>query len=176
MTTPQDISRYSVFEKLRDGRVIEIRAITPNDRSQMLDLIGKSSKDSFYRRFFSPKRNLQDSEIDSYFDIDFVNHVALVAVLEEAGQSIITGGGRFIVEKPGTAEIAFGVGDAFQGQGIGSALMRRLVAIARSLGISVLHAEVLSGNTSMLKVFEKSGLAVSRARDFETVHVTLRLQ
>ncbi len=51
--------------------------------------------------------------------------MALVAVMEEGGRPAIVGGGRYIVEQPGQAEVAFVVVDRHQGQGIGSALTTR---------------------------------------------------
>src|SRR5262249_43199315 len=100
---------------------------------------------------------------------------ALVAVVEEDGRPIIVGGARYIVSRPGAAEVAFAVDDAHQGQGIGPVLMRHLVEIARRAGLAELHAEVLSGNTAMLKVFERSGLAASTSRDGGVTLVTLRI-
>jgi ribosomal protein S18 acetylase RimI-like enzyme len=108
--------------------------------------------------------------------VDFVNHVALVAVVEAAGARQIVGAGRYLVSQPGAAEVAFGVDDAHQGLGIGSALIQHLVAIARAAGLDALHAEVLAENTPMLKVFEKSGLGMSTRREQEVVHVVLRLR
>ena len=105
-----------------------------------------------------------------------MKQVALVVVLQEGGLSTIIGGGRYIVYKPGCAELAFGVEDAYQGQGIASAIMRHLTAIARQAGIEELHADVLQGNISMRKVFEKCGLAVSMKHDQGVMHVALRLR
>ena len=67
-------------------------------------------------------------------DVDFVDHVALVAVVEEDGRPMIAGGGRYVVVQPGQAELAFAVVDEYQGQRIGAALLRHLVAIARAAG------------------------------------------
>ena len=53
MTDSTDLSRYSALETLRNGRVIEIRAITPEDREGLLKVVDRASKESFYRRFFS---------------------------------------------------------------------------------------------------------------------------
>ena len=175
MTEQTDLSQYSKFVTLRNGKVVEIRAIKPTDREEMLKIVEKASKDSFYRRFFSQKRDLSDKEVDYYLNIDFVKQVGLVAVVEEAGRPVIVGGGRYIISQPGHAELAFGVEDKYQGQGIASALMRHLVVIARSAGLDELHAEVLPENMSMLKVFEKSGLAISIKHEQGSVHVTLRL-
>jgi hypothetical protein len=51
-----------------------------------------------------------------------VNHVALVAVIDENGEQAIVGAGRYIVVQPGQAEVAFGVVDQYQGRGLGAAL------------------------------------------------------
>jgi ribosomal protein S18 acetylase RimI-like enzyme len=121
------------------------------------------------------KGSFTEPEIAFFLNIDFVNHVALVAVLEELGRPRIVGGGRYIVVQPGRAEVAFVVVDQYQGQGIGSALLRHLATLARGAGIDELIAEVLPDNTSMLKVFEKSGFRLSTRRESQVVHVTLHL-
>jgi RimJ/RimL family protein N-acetyltransferase len=108
-------------------------------------------------------------------NVDFVNHVALVAVLEDDGQQQIVGGGRYIVSQAGTAELAFVVVDQNQGQGIGAALLRHLAILARRAGLELLTAEVLAENTGMLKVFDRSGLRLSKTRDADVVHVALHL-
>ena len=86
------------------------------------------------------------------------------------------GGGRYIVARPGTAEVAFTVVDKYQGQGIGGALMRHLAALARDAGLKELIAEVLPDNISMLKVFEKSGLDLDKKQKDGVVHVSLELR
>jgi RimJ/RimL family protein N-acetyltransferase len=95
--------------------------------------------------------------------------------VEEDNRAEIVGGGRYIIVRPGAAEVAFAVVDEYQGQGIGRALMRHLVAIAREAGLEELVAEVLPDNLPMRKVFEKSGLRCNMKRDGPVIHVTLRL-
>jgi RimJ/RimL family protein N-acetyltransferase len=167
---------YSVSELLRDGRSIEIRALRPEDRAGLLDAVGRTSKESLYRRFFTFKRGFTDREIDFYIHVDFLNHVALVAVLEEDGRPVIVGGARYIVAQPGQAEIAFVVDDLHQAQGIGAALMRHLASLARQAGLKELEAEVLPENMAMLKVFERSGLTAETRREQGIVHVVLQLR
>jgi RimJ/RimL family protein N-acetyltransferase len=75
----------------------------------------------------------------------------------EDGHPIIAGGRRFVVVQPGHAEIAFVVVDDYQGQGIGTILMRHLAALARDAGLKELIAEVLPENSAMLKLFKKFG-------------------
>jgi RimJ/RimL family protein N-acetyltransferase len=169
-----DAANYEAIEALRDGRQIKIRALRPHDRAGLLAAVGQSSPQSLYRRFFSPKRDFTEEEIARFVNVDFVNHVALVAELEEGGREVIIGGGRYVVGDPGRAELAFVVVDKFQTQGVGAALMRHLAAIARDAGLKELTAEVLADNIAMLKVFEKSGLRLSIARESGLVSVGLR--
>jgi RimJ/RimL family protein N-acetyltransferase len=168
-------SEYSAVEPLRDGRRVEIRALKPDDREGLVAAVGRASDQSLYRRFFGAKRDFSEREIAFFLNVDFVNHVALVAVLEEDGRPVIIAGGRYVVVQPGKAEVAFAVVDRYQGQGIGAALLRHLTAIARAAGLKELIAEVLPENTAMLKVFEKSGLHVSTRREPRVVHVALAL-
>ena len=166
-------AKYSAVEILRNGRRLTIRALRPDDRADFLAAVERASAQSLYRRFFGAKRGFTEQEENFFLDIDFVNHVALVAVVEEAGRPAIIAGGRYIVIEPGKGEVAFIVIDQYQGQGIGAALLRHLAAIASGHGINELVAEVLAENRSMLKVFEKSGFAMVTKRDGQVVHVTL---
>ena len=120
------------------------RAAFPGPRRHAA-AIARSSSGSLYRRFFSIRREFSEEETDYFLDIDFVNHVALVAVANDAGQPTIVGGGRYVVVRPGQAEVAFAIVDTYQGLGIGSALMRHLAALGRKAGLRDLIAEVLLG-------------------------------
>lgn len=166
---------YSAVETLRNGQRVEIRALRPQDRDEFVAAAGRLSGKSLYRRFFAPKPHFSEKERAFFLDVDFVGHVALIAVLEEGGTPVIAGGGRYVVTKPGQAEVAFAVVDQYQGQGIGMTLVRHLAVIARNAGIRELIAEVLPHNAAMLKAFEKSGLRVGTKRESGTVHVTLKL-
>jgi len=168
-------SDYSATEILRDGRMAEIRALRPEDRTGLLAAVNRTSDQSLYRRFFTFKRNFTADEVDFYLKVDFVSHVALVATLVEDGQPMIVGGARYIVGQPDQAEIAFAVDDAHQGKGIGAALMRHLIVLARQARLNELTADVLPENTAMLKVFAASGLEIRSQREPDATHVMLRL-
>ena len=51
------IDTYSVTEALRDGCQVEIRALRPEDRADLLAAVNRTSAQSLYRRFFGLKRN-----------------------------------------------------------------------------------------------------------------------
>jgi GNAT superfamily N-acetyltransferase len=171
----QDFATYRADEVLRDGRRVTIRALQPLDREALSESFARTGDESRYRRFFTSKHSFSEGEIQFFVHVNFTTHVAMVAELEEAGQQIIAGGGRYVVCAPRSAEVAFMVDDAHQGLGIGSLLMRHLVACARSAGLATLVAEVLSGNSPMLKVFERAGLALQTRREAGVLHLDMRL-
>jgi RimJ/RimL family protein N-acetyltransferase len=168
-------SSYSVIEKLRDGEQVKIRAIRPQDRDDLIAAVRRTSSESLYRRFFAVRRHFSETEESFYLNIDFVTHVALVALAEGNGQPSIIGGGRYVVSEPGQAEVAFIVVDNYQGRGVGAALLHHLAIIAKQSGLRELVAYVLPENRAMLKVFEKSGLKFTAKREAGSVYVRLGL-
>jgi ribosomal protein S18 acetylase RimI-like enzyme len=66
--------------------------------------------------------------------------------------------------------------DAYQGQGIGTILMRHLAVLARNAGLKELIAEVLPENTAMLKLFKKFGFRPDAKGSPQVVHLTLQLR
>jgi RimJ/RimL family protein N-acetyltransferase len=172
MTEP---ANYSASETLRDGRSICIRALHPRHRSAVLEAVKRTSAKSLFRRFFGPRREFSESEIRFFLNVDFVNHVAIIAEIDENGKAAVVGGARFIKLDAETAEMAFAVIDPYQGHGIGKMLMHHIAVLARAAGIRKLVAEVLPENTPMLKVMEKSGLPMTTRRESKVVHVALAL-
>jgi len=168
-------AEYTAIERLRDGTTLQVRALQPGDRAEMLASVGRFSKQTLYRRFFAPKRSFSEREIEFFLDVDFTKHVALVAVLVESGQQLIAGGARYIVSHPGCAEIAFAIDDPHQKLGIATHLINHLIKIARAAGLETFVAEVLPENVPMLKVFERCGLATTTRSERGVVHVTLAL-
>lgn len=170
-----DAATYTAAERLRDGRSFEIRALKPSDEADMLAAVDRIGAQSLYRRFMGAKRGFSDKERAFFLNVDFVNHVALVAVIKEGDRASIVAGGRYFVESPGMAEVAFAVVDDYQGQGIGAILLRHLASLARQAGLREFTAEVLPDNAPMLKVFERSGLRFSSQRSADGVHAVLKL-
>jgi RimJ/RimL family protein N-acetyltransferase len=164
---------YSAAEMLRDGRSIEIRALRPDDETPMLTAISRTSPQSLYRRFFGVKKGFSGGERAFFLNVDFVNHVALVATIAQSDHTEIVGGARYVVVQPRTAEVACTVIDAFQGKGVGSALMRHLILLARRASLKQLVADVLPENAAMINILMKSGMPATTTRAKGVVHVRL---
>src|SRR5215468_3446368 len=106
-----ELADYSSIAVLRDGRRMEIRALRPGDRDGLLAAVGRVAAPSLYRRFLGAKHGFTEQEVAFFSNVDFINHVALVAVMPEDGRETIVGGARYIVARPGEAEVAFTVVD-----------------------------------------------------------------
>lgn len=173
-----NLEDYLARDKLKDGRDVTIRALRPEDRHTLEEIWHHLSPRSIYFRFFVPKKELTEKELNFFTKVDFDRHVALLACLTENGVEVPVGVGRYVVtsesQKSRVAEVALTVEDEYQGIGIGTVLLKHLVDIARAAGICELSAFVLSENKNMLEVFEHSGLPVARHLDNSGI-VELRL-
>jgi len=170
-----DAATYAAQEQLRDGRPVNILALRPEDELDMLAALAQVSVQSLQRRFFVMTRHFSDKERAFFMDVDFENHVALIARVEETGQNILIGGCRYIVSEPDRAEMAFMVVDGWQGRGVGSILMRHLINLGRDAGLKELTAEVLPENTAMRKIFTRFGVKAAPRKDPQIVSLMLTL-
>jgi len=170
-----DVRNYNVIERLRDQRTVIIRAIRPDDKGLVIDSLNNVSAESLYRRFLAIRKELTPEGLKKVTEVDFVNVVALVAVMEKGGNDHLAGGGRYVRTTGQRAEVAFLIGDTFQGLGIASLLFKHLAAIARDSGIKQFEAEVLPSNEAMFKVFARSGVPITRKAAGGSVHVLMEL-
>ena len=103
--------------------------------------------------------------------IDYDREMALVAERPaEDGDDQIIGVGR-LTKQPGRneAEFAMLVIDEFQGEGIGTELLRRLVAVGEAEGVDRITADILQRNRAMQRVGEKLGFDLVRGDGREMV-------
>lgn len=157
---------------LKDGTLLHLRPIRPDDGPELLKLYDKLSNTSLYHRFFvvPPK---DASKADYLAHVDYDNQFALVAAKD--GELVAVARYHRDLSRRDHAEVAFTVADALHGKGIGSLLLLRLAAIAREHGVAVFDAEVMADNTGMIRVFEKSGFSVSRRTEGEILHLEIAL-
>src|SRR6266700_2870429 len=112
---------------LHSGRRVGIRPIAPDDGPALRAAYDQLSDETKYKRFLAAKPHLTGSDVRYLTNIDCERHVALVAT-PAANPGEILGVARFVIipEDRETAEFAIVVGDPFQADGLGSALMERL--------------------------------------------------
>lgn len=153
---------------LRDGEVVQMRPIKPDDLELEQDFITRVGPQSLYFRFFKAKRELSPEELRYFTNVDYDDRMAFI-VLD--GDDMVAVGRYDVIpgKKTGdggrVAEVAFLVQDDMQGRGIGSRLLQHLTAYARLKGISEFEATVLAENHGMLRIFRNSGYTLHRQLD-----------
>jgi protein lysine acetyltransferase len=142
--------------RLRDGTELLLRPVLPGDGLLAEKGSVEFSDETMYRRFMTAREPTQ-ALMDYLVQVDYVNHFVWVVVDVEKGN--IVADVRYVREQPGqpVAEIAFIVGDDYQGRGVGSFLMKALVIAAHVGGIEKFTARVLSDNQPMRTILDKFG-------------------
>jgi GNAT superfamily N-acetyltransferase len=121
------------------------------------------------------KRDLSDDDLQRFTELDFNQHVAIVASLSKDDREHFIGVGRYVRTSNGRAEVAFSVIDKHQGRGIGTLLLAHLGRIAKHSGITEFEADVMGDNIHMLDLIAASGFKVQRTYESGVVHLLLRI-
>jgi RimJ/RimL family protein N-acetyltransferase len=164
---PEQLLEPEVAE-LRDGTRVMLRAIRPDDAPRLQAFHANLSPESVYLRWLSAHPVLTDEEAESLARVDYHDRMAFIAVLLEASTETIIGVARYAAapgEGPGAAEAAVVVADAFQRHGLGSLLLGRLLAYARTQAITTWVAEINAENSRMLRFIQRGGLPTTRRLD-----------
>ena len=158
-------AQYADLWRPHSGTAIHIRPIRPEDEPLMVAFHQRLSEDTVYQRYFSTLKldhRIAHARLSRLCFIDYDREMALVAEVSEAGgaQTII-GVGRLIkMHGSGEAEFALLVSDAWQGQGLGTELLRRLIVVARDKQISRITASILPTNHAMQSICRELGFAI----------------
>jgi acyl-CoA hydrolase/RimJ/RimL family protein N-acetyltransferase len=164
---PAEIATRQVF---KDDLSVDFRPIKPSDVDDMRRLFYRFSDTSVYYRYFSPIKTMPHAKMQAYVNVDYQQTMSIVGLVREKGEGSIIAEARFVREttQP-VADVAFVVDEAYQGCGIATFMLKMLVRLAKERGLRGFKADVLASNKAMLKVFERSGLAVE-ARVVEGVY------
>jgi GNAT superfamily N-acetyltransferase len=139
--------------ELASGRQVQIRPIAPGVGPALRAAYAQLSDETKYKRFMAVKPHLTGTDVRYLTETDGSRHVALVAT-PVGRPSEILAVARFvrIENDPLTAEFAIVVGDPFQADGLGSALMERLAAEAVARGVTRFIATMLADNLGAHKL------------------------
>lgn len=163
---------------LRDGSPAWLRPLLPTDRTGIAAALAHQSAESLRRRFFTEVK-VTERLVDFLVDIDYLHHFAWVVgtgtdtgagaagadgPVDDGGEQAM-GVGRYVRvgdphadgDGPPTAEVAFHVGDRFQGRGVGRLLVGALGPAAQAAGIERFTADVLYDNAPMRALLDGVG-------------------
>ena len=146
---------------LRDGSTVRVRPVRADDREALGRFLKSMSPESLYFRAFGFPDI--DRLTDWSIDVDYADRYGLV-VTAGADQAIVAHAAYVRLDEH-LAEVAFEVGDALQGHGIGTLLLGQLAGVAARHDITEFTATVMATNYKMLGVFMQSGFAVQERTD-----------
>jgi CRP-like cAMP-binding protein len=141
---------------LRDGTELYLRPVLPGDNERATSGAVEFSSETLYRRFQST-RTPTKSLMRYLFEVDYLHH--FVWVMTDGPDGPVVADARFVRDEadPTVAEVAFIVGDAYQGRGIGTFLMGALAVAAGYDGVQRFSARVLSENYAMRAILDRFG-------------------
>jgi GNAT superfamily N-acetyltransferase len=156
------IRRRTTEVSLRDGSMVRMRPVVPEDKSILVAGFERLSPESRYRRFMAPVAELTSEQLAYLTEIDYRDHFAWVAIgLDEPGLPGL-GISRYvrIAEDPEIAEAAVTVIDDYHGRGLGTLLLEALGAVALENGVKRFRGYALSDNRRLRELLAGIGAAV----------------
>ena len=167
---PYPMQYVKTFEN-RNGVEFTIRPIRPEDEPFMVEFHAKLSEESVYLRFFRAfdlDERVAHERLTRLCFVDYDRTIALVIewMNPETNEPEIVAAGRLTrMPDPLEAEFALLVRDDFQGQGLGTVLLTRLLQFGRDEGIERVVAYMLATNTGMINICKKLGFRFEREED-----------
>jgi acetyltransferase len=174
-------TQYVAPFTMKDGTVVNIRPIRPEDEPEMAKFHETLSDRSVYLRYFhmmNLEQRVKHERLMRTCFIDYDREMALVAERPnpQSGKPEILGVGRMTkVHGTNEAEIAVVVSDQSHGQGLGKELMARLMIVGGDEKLSALTANILPDNREVMRICEKLGFTLKHSLDDDVVRAELRL-
>jgi acetyltransferase len=142
------------------GASLLIRPVGPDDAGRELRFIESLSPQTRYERVFA-HRGLLPGELRQLVRFDVRREIGLLAATDAPEEEQIVAVARLKKSADGRqCEFALVVGDAWQRQGVGERLLRRLLAVARLAGMKQVIGVTLATNASMKALCRKLGFTV----------------
>jgi GNAT superfamily N-acetyltransferase len=171
---PQTVAQLSHDLLLRDGSVVHVRAIHADDTARLQAFHAHLSMESIIWRFFRSVPSLSDEQARQFTHVDYVDRMALIATRGDSAAEEILAVVRYDrMAGKCEAEVAFVVQDAWQGQGIATALLHQLAVYARAHGIAQFVALTMGTNVRMLDVLHNCGFPCHTRYDGGDILATL---
>jgi acetyltransferase len=148
---------------LRDGTLLHVRPIRPEDADLESAFVNGLSEQTRYFRFFYRLAELTPSMLARFTQVDYDRELALVALApgDDAARQVFVGVARYIANPDRTsAEFAVVVADAWQRRGVARVLMRGLIVCAKRRGFERLTGTILRANEPMLAFVRALGFGV----------------
>jgi len=148
--------------RLRDGRQVCVRPARTSDSGAMQELFHRLPEEDVESRFLQKLSSLTDTVAQYLCSVDYEQEMAFAAVVGPSEhERIVAASSYYLSPATGLAEVAYMVDPEWQGTGLGGLLHARMFEYARARGVRGFRADVLMGNTRMMRVFKRAGHQLS---------------
>ncbi len=124
---------------------------------------GTLSERSVYLRYFHMLPLDARIAAERLARICFIDYEREMVLVAEYGAEIVAVGRLIREDEPNAAEFAVLISDRFQGHGLGTELVKRLIEIARADGLDKVTADILGENRQMIEICKLLGFQLSYA-------------
>jgi acetyltransferase len=165
-----------------DSTELTIRPIRPEDEPMMARFHATLSERSVYLRYFHMMpldSRIAHERLTRICFVDYDREMALVAERSDpaTGEPEILAVGRLSRSADANeAELAVVISDKFQGHGLGTELVKRLIEIARSEGVDRVTADILGENRQMIEICRLLGFQLRHSMGEGVVKAELRVR
>lgn len=161
-----DRSRCTENVRLRDGKTLCVRLVASDDAEALQRYFRQLSARSRYNRFLGAISELPASQLDHFVSAGENGRFTVTAAMMVDDRERIVGEARYGFEaETGNFEFGISIDDRWQGQGIGSALLRNLECRAAAMSAHRVFGDTLRSNEAMIALARKSGYAFTRHPD-----------
>lgn len=145
--------------RLADGRDLWLRPVHPADAAPIAGAFELLAEDEVRKRYLHPVKALGLDYLTQLVRVVPGECFAVVAAEPLPPGEALVGALARLTRDPGkdSAEFAILVSHFVSGQGLGKALMRRLLDWAQAHGIRRVWGEVLDDNTAMIELAQSLG-------------------
>jgi acetyltransferase len=140
---------------------VTVRVAQPSDIGPLQQLYASLSTHTRAQRFFSPLRELPREMLNALESGDPAHRFLVVEAQEGKGNGTLLGFGQYAVETgQARCELALLIADEWQGCGLGTRLLHRLLQDAGASGLREARLETLHGNLAMRAMARRAGFSV----------------
>lgn len=160
---------------LKDGTLVQLRPIHPDDGEQAANFKSRLSPESIYNRFLGYLPPLSDALIQRFTEVDYKKEMAIVAESSKNLAKEAIAVARLASLDGKKAEFAIIIADDWQGKGLGQILTDYMIKVAVAMNFELLYASYFARNLGMAKILKRNGFQKKSEED-SIVSVELSLE
>ena len=145
------------------GDRVVIRPVLPQDQELLVTFFLDLSAEDRCGRFLHPVSEVSPELLRQFTQIDYTNHLALIAETIKGGDEIVIGEARYVrAAELSSVEIAVSIAASWRGKGIAGLMLRKLECHAATADVGRIIGYTLDNNEKALFLARKAGFFISQ--------------